>query len=88
MINTTEVKKRMLDYGVSNAQLAKAVGVTDTYMSSVVNGKRTLTLCVAEKIQETLEIPNELFGYYFLDGDKQKGNEDDNQPVEPTAAAR
>lgn len=89
MVNTKEIKKRMIDYDLTNAQLADEVGVSVPYMSSVINGKRTLTLHVAEKIQKVLEIPNELFGYYFLRGkEEQKGTEDDNQPTEPASTAR
>lgn len=90
MVNTKEIKKRMVDCDLTTAQLADEVGISVTYMSSVLNGKRTLTLHVAEGIQKALEIPNDRFGHYFLDGEKedQKGTEDANKPTEPAATVR
>ena len=69
MVNTKEIKKRMVDYDLTTAQLADEVGMSVPYISSVINGKRSLTLHVAERIQEVLEIPNDRFGHYFLDGE-------------------
>lgn len=68
MVNTRELKKRMLDYGLTTAKLAEKVGVTQGYMSAMITGSRPLTLKNANLIQEALEIPNEEFGFYFLDG--------------------
>lgn len=70
-MNTKELKKRMVDYNMTNAELADKIGVTPTHFSGVLNGKRPLTLGLANKIQEALEIPNEDFGHYFLDGGRK-----------------
>lgn len=70
MVNTKELKKRMVDYDLTAATLADKVGLSRPYMSGIINGKKTLTLSVAERIQEVLEIPNSDFGHYFLDGDE------------------
>lgn len=90
MVNTKELKKRMVDYGLTNAQLADEVGVSVPYMSALINGKKQITLHIAEKVQEALEIPDERFAHYFLRGkaEDEKGQEDDKQPAEPTAAVR
>ena len=85
MINVKGIKKRMIDCGLTTAELADKFGLSVPYTSSVINGKRTLTLHVAESIQQALGIPNELFGHYFLK--EQKGTEDDNQPTEPASTA-
>lgn len=88
MVNTKELKKRMVDYDLTVAQLADEVGMSVPYISAVINRKRPLSLHVAEKIQKVLEIPNDRFGHYFLDGEEQKGIEDANKPTEPAATVR
>lgn len=67
-MNTKELKKRMVDYGLTNNELADRVGVTPQHFSGVLNGKRSLTLEVANKIQKELEIPDEKFAFYFMSG--------------------
>lgn len=69
-INTKALRHRMVDYELSPSQLADKIGMTPAYVKHVLDGKRTLTLGVADKIQDALEIPNEKFGYYFLEGDR------------------
>lgn len=68
MVNTKALKMRMLDHGVTVNELADMVGIRPAYMSSLINGKRPLTLKVANSIQKALEIHNTDFGFYFLDG--------------------
>lgn len=67
-MNTKAVKCRMIDKGLTNAEMADKIGVTPQHFSGVLNGKKPLTLNMANKIQEVLEIPNDDFGHYFLSG--------------------
>jgi antitoxin component HigA of HigAB toxin-antitoxin module len=71
-VNTKEIKKRMVDYGLTNAELADRIGVTPSHFSGVLNGKKTLTLGVANRIQKVLEIPDELFAFYFMKRDGEE----------------
>lgn len=71
-MNTKEIKKRMVDYGFTNAELADRIGVTPSHFSGVLNGKKALTLGVADKIQQALEIPDELFAFYFMKRDSEE----------------
>lgn len=69
-MNTKALKMRMIDYDLTVNELADRVGLTPSYMSALINGKKPLTLKVANDIQKVLEIPNERFGHYFLDGSR------------------
>lgn len=71
-MNTKEVKKRMVDFGYTNNELADRLGVTPAHFSGVLNGKRTLTLGMADKIQQALEIPDEQFAFYFMRRDGEE----------------
>lgn len=68
MVNTKEIRKRMVDYDLTTAELADAVGMSSAYIGAVINNKKPLTLTTAERIQTALEISNDDFGRYFLDG--------------------
>ena len=68
MVNTKAIKKRMIELGMSNNELAEAVGRTPQHVSGVVNGRKPMTLKMAFDIQEALDIPNSEFDYYFLQG--------------------
>lgn len=69
-INTKALMHRMIDYELTTAELADRIGMTPAYVKHVLEGRRALTLGVADKIQDALEIPNERFGYYFLEGSR------------------
>lgn len=87
MVNTKEIKKRMVDCDLTTAELADEVGMSPTYVGAVINGKKPLTLNTAERIQSVLGISNDDFGRYFLSGEK-KGECNDREQVEPAAAVR
>lgn len=69
MINTKAIKCRMIDFDLTVAELADKVEVSPSYLSGVISSKKTLTLGMAEKLQEALDIDNDSFGYYFLSGE-------------------
>lgn len=66
MVNTIAIKKRMLDLGLTNSELAKLISVNPCYLSTVINGKKSLTLSIAGKLQHALQISNEEFMFYFM----------------------
>ena len=66
MINTVAVKKRMIDMGMSNNDIAEKANTSKSYMSSVINGKKSLSLRMAKKLQHALQISNEEFMFYFM----------------------
>ena len=66
MVNTIAIKKRMLDLGLTNSELAKLISVNPCYLSTVINGKKSLTLGIAGKLQNALEISDEDFTFYFM----------------------
>lgn len=87
-VNTKAIRMRMVDKELTSAELADVVGVSPSKMSFILNNKQDMKLWEAFEIQQALDIPDERFTYYFLDGGQQKGTEDDNQPTEPASTAR
>lgn len=67
-MNTKAIKKRMIEKDITMKELAKKIGVTYPHLSGIINGKHGLTLQRANLIQYALDIPNEEFAYYFLEG--------------------
>lgn len=71
-MNTIEIKKLMLEQGISCGQMAEKMGVSAQHFSSVLNNKKAITLGLANKMQEILGIPDERFAFYFM----QRGEEE------------
>lgn len=71
MVNTKEIKKRMVDFDLTFAELADRIKMTPTYTSAVLNNKKPLTLNFANKVQEALQISDDDFGHYFLSGEEE-----------------
>lgn len=71
MVNTKEIRKRMVDYDLTTAELADRIGMTPSYVGAVIANKKPLTLKTAEKIQSALSIRDDDFGHYFLSGSRK-----------------
>lgn len=66
MINTEALKKRMREMGISQSELAGAVGVAASTMCQKLNNIRPVTLKEAEQISKKLSIADRDFGVYFF----------------------
>ena len=66
MINTKEIKKRLIDKDLAVADIAVYIGKSYSNTMLKLNGKTPMTLWEAEKIQELLDISNQDFGFYFF----------------------
>lgn len=66
MINTKEIKKRLIDKDLAVADIAVYIGKSYSNAMLKLNGKTPMTLWEAEKIQELLDISNQDFGFYFF----------------------
>ena len=51
------VRERRLSWGLSQEKLANLADVDRTYLPDIENGKRNVSLVVAEKIAKALNIP-------------------------------
>lgn len=69
-VNTKALRKRMIDFDLTNAEMADKVGISQSKMSFILNHKQAATLEIAERIQETLGIDDSQFAYYFLSHEK------------------
>lgn len=66
MINTEALKKRMREMGISQSELAGAIGVATSTMCQKLNNIRPVTLKEAEQISKKLSIADRDFGVYFF----------------------
>ena len=66
MVNTKALRKRMIDFDIAASELADRCGISQAKVSLILRNKQTVTLEIAEKMQETLYIEDEDFAYYFL----------------------
>lgn len=66
MINTEALKKRMREMGISQSELASAIGVAASTMYQKLNNIRPVTLNEAEQISKKLLIADRDFGVYFF----------------------
>lgn len=66
MPNTDKIKVRMAEMKVTQADLAKYLGVATPTVCQKINNLRPFTLDEAEKVAEKLEITDKDFGTYFF----------------------
>lgn len=66
MINTCKIKGRMVELGLNQNDVAKALKIAQCTLNQKVNNIRTLTLDEAEKLSVILKIKSELFTEYFF----------------------
>ena len=46
------IKKQMIDLNLTSALLAKNIGISEAYMSSILNGQRRVTERIVEQLKE------------------------------------
>lgn len=66
MLNTSLIKARLNELGMTQADLAAAISVAVPTMCQKINNIRPLSLDEAEKIAKTLMIEDRDFGEYFF----------------------
>lgn len=66
MINTSKIKERMDELGITQVKLAKRLGIAAPTMSQKINNNRPLSLEEAEKMANALKIKDKDFGVYFF----------------------
>lgn len=66
MPNTDKLKSRMIEFHITQAELAEKLGIATPTMCQKINNLRPFTLEEAEKVSRILEISNDEFGTYFF----------------------
>lgn len=66
MINSTRIKARMTEAGVTQATLAKQLGLATSTVCQKINNARPLTLSEAEAMARALDISDAEFSTYFF----------------------
>ena len=66
MPNAQEIKNRMRDRGITQKDIAAALGIAAPTVSQKINGIRPMDLDEARKIAAMLEIESGEFGEYFF----------------------
>jgi HTH-type transcriptional regulator/antitoxin HigA len=55
------LKEELVERGITQRQFAEQIGMRPSHLSELINGKRTVTLRVAQKLQAALGIPARLW---------------------------
>lgn len=77
MINTPKLKGRMVERGMTQADLAASLGLSQATVSQKLSGMRPIFLSEADKIAEILEIPDEEFRSYFFNRELRSANSEE-----------
>ena len=74
MINTNKLKGLMREKGITQAELAKKLGIMPCSCNLKINNRRDMTLDEAEVIADVLGIEVDEFGIYFFSRSVAKCN--------------
>lgn len=74
MINTRKIKGRMVELGITQKDLSKAIGISQTAVCQKLSNKRPMNLKEAEEISKLLYIGNEEFSIYFFENEVAQSN--------------
>ena len=66
--NFSKLKGRIVECGLNQGKLAKALGISHTSFSLKINGKRDFTLTELMTMAKVLNMNSEDVGLYFFDG--------------------
>ena len=66
MVDSLKLKSRLVEIGLTQAELAKFLGLSAPTVSQKINKLRPMNLEEAEKICEHLKIPEKDFSKYFF----------------------
>ena len=66
MINTNKLKGRIVELGLTQKDIAKALGIVTPTVSQKINNVRGMDVKEAFIIAEVLNIPDEEFREYFF----------------------
>ena len=66
MVNTNKIKGRIVELGLTQKDLAKALGIATPTVSQKINNVRSMDVKEAFIIAEILRIPDEQFREYFF----------------------
>lgn len=78
MINTKEIKKLLIDKSMTINDVAAYIGKSYSNTNLKLNGKISMSLSEAEKIQFLLGIADCDFGFYFFG--RNRGGKNDYSP--------
>lgn len=66
MINTLKIKGRMVEFGLTQKDIARELMLATTTVSQKLNNVRPMNLCEARKIAQLLKINHDEFALYFF----------------------
>lgn len=66
MLNVTKIRGRMAELGLTQRDVATALGIAVPTASQKLNRVRPMDLDEAEKLADLLRIDDEQFGVYFF----------------------
>ena len=66
MINTLKIKGRMMEYGLTQKDVARALEIATPTVSQKINNIRPMNLKEADALASLLKIPTEKIGEFFF----------------------
>ncbi len=66
MVNSAKIKGRLTELGLTQKDVSRKLGLAQPTFNQKLNNIRVFDLEEAEKLQEILNIPDELFIDYFF----------------------
>lgn len=66
MVNSKKIKAKARELGLSQADIAKAMGLKQSTVNQKINNARPMSLREAEVLADTLQISDEEFAAYFF----------------------
>lgn len=66
MVNSKKIKAKARELGLSQADIAKVMGLKQSTVNQKINNARPMSLREAEVLADTLQIRDEEFAAYFF----------------------
>ena len=63
---TDEIKKQMVDKKIKQKEAAKMLGISESRVSELLNGKRALNLNIAKRLRDCFGIPADFIPRQYL----------------------
>lgn len=77
MVNTKAIKKRMIDMDITYKDLADALGKAVVTVRQKITNNRPMFLSEAEIFQKVLDIPDDMFRFYFFHHESRSATGDE-----------
>lgn len=78
LINTSKIKGRLAELGLTQKDVSKALGIAQPTANQKINNNRPMDLSEAEKLGDLLKLSPNDFETYFFYTEVAQGNKEDS----------